>query len=322
MSIILGADGQPYNQNIRVAMGIKFGLFFRTHLFHKFSGKTIKRTPWQHNLLLDQGLNQWGATIATPYFKGVKVGAGNSTPNVSQTDLDSYLGVNDTEEDVQRGADQDASLDWYQYTRFVWRFNAGNATGNIAELGPTYDKLTGQGDALISRELVRDGLGDPTVIAKGSDEILDIDYEIRGYQDTNDVVLPGQMINGVSTTVTVRPANINTAHTLDYAMRPQGGSFDWDVYDGEIQGITSLPSGASSQRTSTSFSAYSEDDLFIDVAAFYDVDQGNFAGGIGAAAYRMNAGTWQIGFNPHIMKLNTQNITLNYRMNWSRKTIS
>jgi hypothetical protein len=146
--------------------------------------------------LLDSGIEQWGqATTFT--FLGVKVGAGNTPPAVTQTSLDSYLGVSDSVFSLNRGNAQDASLDYYSFTRFIWRLDAGTATGVIAELGPTYNTSTGTGDALMSRELVRDGAGDPTTIDKQENEILDIDYEIRAYQDPTDVVLPGQTINGV-----------------------------------------------------------------------------------------------------------------------------
>lgn len=328
MNNILGPDGRTYDPErpIVVPCGVQMGAVFRCRLFDKFSGKTRIQTPWQHNLLLDVGLEQWGEAVDLT-FLGVKVGAGNTTPNVTQSALDSYLGVNDTTESRNLGNAQDAALDYYSFTRFIWRFNAGNATGVIAELGPTWDKNTGTGDKIMSRELIRDGAGDPTTINKGVNEILDVDYEIRGYQNPVDVVLPGQIINSVSTEVTIRPSDINSAadRAVDYAMgnftRSSGVSSGFQCYDGEIQDILNEPSGSQSSNTSRSWSAYSPASLQADVATFYDQDQGNFGPGIGAAKYRTNVGSWQIGFNPHIFKLATQNLTLNYRLNWARKTI-
>jgi hypothetical protein len=103
--------------------------------------------------------------------------------------------------------------------------------------------------------------------------------------------------------------------------RATGPDANFQIYDGEIQDVLNSPSGASDANTSRSWSAYSAGSDQAAMAAFYDQDTANFGAGIGAAIYGTNVGVWQIGFAPHIMKVDTQNLTLNYLLNWSRKTI-
>lgn len=152
-----------------------------------------------HNMVLDSGINGLlgGDTVST-LLTWCDVGTSNVPPARGQTGLVARIAGSST----RVGSDNtifnasDPANPYYEITR-ITRFAAGQATGNIAEVGCG----GGSGKPYWSRALVVDSNDQPTVISVLPNEILDVTYKLRWYIDVTDAtgsfVLGGNTYNYV-----------------------------------------------------------------------------------------------------------------------------
>lgn len=156
--------------NIRNEIGATFKM--RTY---KADGITTKETGEFHNVVLDTGLQQMGVGA---WANRCLVGTGNSTPVVSQTQLDNTLASTNT---IQTSsASMNTSTKPYYYSlQITYRFGEGVAAGNLTEVGLGWTQ-TGQNPCW-NRALIKDANGNPTTLTVLSDEFLDVTVEIRIY---------------------------------------------------------------------------------------------------------------------------------------------
>lgn len=301
-------------------------------------GQEVSRrllADWFPNLITDQGLDylgtlgpsgQWG-----DYLKCCQVGTGNTAPANADTALATYLAgtltVNALTTSVQ------GSAPYYAFTRKTFRFAAGTATGNIAEVGVGRTTATGQ---LFSRALVLDGGGNPTTITVLSNEVLDVTYEFRVYPpltDTNGNIT----IASVNYAYTLRAANVTSVHTLfggngwgvgsggtgqdSGAVVNIASPADQLARTGVLAAITTIPSGAISAAGSTTAIAYSTGTSQMDGVVTFGLNNGNDAGGIKSIVFQFHCGCYQIQFTPNIPKDATKQLTLTFRHSWTRAVI-
>jgi len=137
------------------------------------SGLIIQSSPWMTNLITNVGKDKYfaGAYYADLYGA---VGTGNSTPDASNTALDNPLHMKYADE-VNAVPSTFTESGGTVKSIFRYRFNPGEATGNISELGIYIGY--GSGNRLFSRALVRDSQGNPATITVLSDEYLDVYWE-------------------------------------------------------------------------------------------------------------------------------------------------
>jgi len=137
------------------------------------SGQIIQSSPWMNNLITDAGKNRYFGGKYNSDLKGA-VGTGNSMPDVSNTELDNELyrkyaeAVTGIPPVFNENGGTIKSI-------FRYRFDPGEAAGNISELGLYLGYSSNI--ALFSRALVRDSYGNPTTITVLSDEYLDVYWE-------------------------------------------------------------------------------------------------------------------------------------------------
>lgn len=112
------------------------------------SGNITRQTGWIPNLILDQGLLRMG--VNNDYLNVCSVGSGVSTPQSSNTALQSKLAQSSTVSDVVNGAQAEAP--YYAYSRRTFTFLAGSVVGLVGELAVGWGGNAGQ---LFSRALVR-----------------------------------------------------------------------------------------------------------------------------------------------------------------------
>lgn len=146
----------------------------------------------QHNLILnkglDHGLANWGGNINHPVenvqyrgyeqmFVYVAVGTGTAAPEVSQTGLASEIAR--TAANLGLGASRTRTRLSYGVYRitFTRAFDYNQANGNLTEFGGSHSPNVG--DGTLTRELFRDGGGNPIVITKTSNERLAITYHFE-----------------------------------------------------------------------------------------------------------------------------------------------
>ncbi len=146
----------------------------------------------QHNLILnkglDHGLANWGGIINHPVegvqyrgyeqmFVYVAVGTGTTAPTTSQTGLQSELARSAANLGLGPGRSRVRLSDGIYRVSFTRAFDYGQANGNLTEFGGSHS--SNSADGTHTRELFRDGGGNPIVITKTSNERLAITYHFE-----------------------------------------------------------------------------------------------------------------------------------------------
>lgn len=276
-------------------------------------GSTRIVADWFDNLILDAGLNQIGSGGVMGYCH---VGSGSTAPLVSNTGLQTPVATTSVLQANEQGSQAEAPyFGWYRQT---YRFGAGVAAGNLSEVGVGWDV----GDALFSRALIKDALGDPTTITVLADETLDVAYEIRAYPPLVDQAFTAT-VGGVLHNCVMRASSVNdSSWNLPYL--PGLGSaygFDVSVYEGPLGTITQAPSGAYGGNVVVTLAGYANNSNKRAGEAVFPLDNGNIDGGIGAVRIATQfAGAFQISFSPKIDKTNVKVLRLNAEVSWARYT--
>lgn len=269
---------------------------------------------WFPNLITNAGLDLYGNHSGV-VFGGCAVGSGNTTPAFTDTNLVGQLAFSSTLQTSTQGSDTGAGYHW---KRFTYRFAAGSATGNLAEVGM---RVTSSG-TLFSRALILDGGGSPTTVTILADESLDVSYELRVYWPTADVT--GSItISGQSYNYTIRPAYVGNNQ---WALTPAGADFSNPsvigtsplFYTGTIAANTSGPSGTSGSTT-YSRANYVSGNYYRDFTVTLALSA------LTVSAQSLGIGTtiggFQIGFSPAIPKTGSNILTMTLRLSWARRTI-
>jgi len=182
------------------------------------NGRIIHTSPWMNNLITDAGKRTYINSNNNIDVSCV-VGTGNSTPAASDTALNAQ---------IYRTSAAEASALPPVFTEsggtlkstYRFRFNPGQATGNISELG-IYLGLPGYADfTLFSRALVRDSQGNPTTITVLNDEYLDVYWEFT-------LTVAGR------TTGTFLLDNKGSISNLDWVLKPAASPYwqaHWDQW--------------------------------------------------------------------------------------------
>lgn len=159
----------------------EIGATFKMRTF-KADGTTTKETEEFHNLVLDTGLQRMGLGA---WGTRCLVGTGNSSPVVSQTQLDNTLvGTNTVQATIL--SVNTTTKPYYYSIQKTYRFGEGVAAGNLTEVGLGWP-LSGQNPCW-NRALIKDANGNPTTLTVLPDEFLDVTVDIRIY--------PAEKING------------------------------------------------------------------------------------------------------------------------------
>lgn len=172
---------------LRVSVGVEGWL--RWELINR-KGR-VTRGGEQHNLILDQGLDQiaiYGVTLTgtgaigvnnpTASIRYAAVGTDSTAPTTSDTGLGSEVGRTDVgstgntlDESISRSADG-----VYDHVR-TYEFDFDEAIGNLTEWG--ISPIGTSGSNLYARELFRDGGGSPETVSKTADDKLRLVYTRR-----------------------------------------------------------------------------------------------------------------------------------------------
>ena len=286
----------------------------------------IQETPWFHNTILDQGLDRMGATASATVISSVQVGTGNTPPATTQTSLVTFLAGVDSGSPYPASSVSSGSPDYKSVKTWIFTFPQGDVVGTIAEIGVGWAATAGAN--LFSRELIRDGSGNPITLSLAAIDQLIVYYELTYTPVITDgsgsVVLDSITYNYDSRILRAasfadipfsvlgqRLAAIDTAQTY------QSGTTLGAITDNFPNGSTI----ASGSQTSVTTGSYTTGDYYLDQSIFWDVGRANDAGGIGALALEGGSSSsifYQIVFDSPIPKDNTQQLTLVVRYSWAR----
>mgnify|MGYP000097226180 CR=1 FL=1 len=281
---------------------------------HKPGIGTRIDTGWFPNLITKNGLNEY--PVAANIYNKFFVGSGSTAPNENDTSLEQLVAeTNDFGGDVTGAQSEPPYYSYFQRTR---RFQAGEAAGNLAEVGV--------GDAannLFSRALILDENGDPTTITVLADEVLDVSYEIRLYPPTDDLLKEVTISGQLHDTITRASRVTSSSFWAPFGDFDNSVSYN-QAYSGDIQDITSRPAGSGYHSSSVAFQAYSADSFERVNAVTWGLNNGNVgASGIRSIMWneRNANGSYQTQYEPRILKDDTKVLTLNFKTAWARRVL-
>ena len=262
---------------------------------HEDASKNVKILEFD-NLITNNGLDLIGKRSNCGYLIA---SSNNTEPKISDTSVN-VLGYA-TFSSTTHGDQKEIEPYWVSVTK-VAVFGAGVATGNISKFAVSYNSA---GTDLASIALVKDSIGNPTVITKLSDEILEVYYELRTYINTETYV--GSIeISGITHKTESRTAGINQIN----------GSWFNDLYETsfveisnktKVDNIFNYNSGFNSHAPS--YSPYVLGSYQIQATPrSLTISEANYPEGISTITFRV--GFYQeIFISPPIMKTATDSLS-------------
>lgn len=271
-----------------------------------------------HNLILDSGFAYWlGDSGAVEFIGECQVGAGSTPPAPGQSALVSRIAsTNGVQSDEVL---PDPNSPYSIRKRVTYRFPAGWAAGNVAEVGVGWGP---SGNTLFSRALVLDANGNPTTVTVLSDEFLDVTYTFTVFPQLADAISTLN-INGQSYTVTVRPAQLGTRNGGVERILKGAPMHTQDVFTvgkGPLAAVTSQPdSVGSASGTTLRMRPYEPGSLYAEGDMTMPITAGNIGG---IANMLLQPRFWhsiQVGFDPMIPKTETQVFRFRLRIQMARR---
>lgn len=295
--------------------------YFKFEAVNAETGERRVVADWFPNLITNQGLNKMGTENV---LEGCMVGTSNSTPNVNNNQLGNMLAYTDLITTATNSARSIAP--YYGYRRATYRFNPGEATGNLSEVSIGWrvwdHDLSIYKYFSFSRALILDGLGNPTTITILANEYLDVTYELRLYPPLDDAYYQ-VVLEGVTYDVIVRASSVTSSGPPGWA--PVLGPVSWfsygSFYNGSLGTITEYPSGDTSSLIAQTQIDYVNNSLTSRAYLSAGLDQANFDGGLikSAVFHTWNMGIWQMEFFPGVPKDNTKTLRAMVGVSWGRR---
>lgn len=285
--------------------------------------KPTQVVDWFPNLITDAGLNALGTMNNGIIYQYCRVGSGSTTPLVTDVGLVAPVGVAVPDNNSLSSTGITTTAPYYSWKRMGFKFNPGQATGNISEISVGWSSSTNT--AAFSRTLITEE-GTPITITVLPDDYLTVYYELRLYPNMTDVVSTLD-IGGTSYEVIARPAKVGLTDWNGFwigyvVMGTLTGAY---AYDGTISNAFGSPlytQQSSISRINETYSAYATGDFYRDVSFTIPVDNCNFTAGIRSLLlyYGNNASIYQYQFTPAIPKTINNTLRLTFRVSWGRYT--
>lgn len=318
----------------------------------------VQVVDWFPNLVLDAGLDRIAAGNAIVY---VSVGTNSTPPATTDTALLAHVAYTNTGSPLSGagGYLQESTPYFYEYT-WGFRFNAGQATGNLNEVGIGWGT---SGTNLFARSLIKDPIGDPFTLVIDSIDILDIFYKIRCYPPIDDLAISftaaGTTHNGTSRALGLTTNNLGYAGrsyrtypgaqigfsgfdtnylywgggTVTLAQRER--DMGWTIPTGTNNGYTGVDAtegwyGNGFTGTSgglgygfywSTVGSYTPGSYTLPPRRFHlGINVINFPTGIGGVLIPLNYSYAQMNWSPVVPKNNTKTFELDLTVSWGRYT--
>lgn len=303
----------------------------------KLDGSTRVVADWFDNLILNAGLDRLGSGGVVSHCQ---VGTDSTPPSVGQSSLVSALATTSTQQALNYGTAEDAS---YVYYRKTFRFGVGVAAGNLSEVGVGWAS-----NFMFSRALIKDDLGDPTTVTVLPDEVLDVVYEVRFYQNHTERTATID-ISGTDYTFTFRPIgltgnNSNLVFTKNACVQlrlfleegyiyPTSNQFsiNWTSYQEGVALVdktqtdllgTIVSDRTGEDRNDAFRNAYVANSYERNIRSTFGLNC--FLAGKAETAHagyllETRCGNYQMLVSPSVPKTDRKVLTLDYTVSWARK---
>ena len=287
------------------------------------SGKEsfVEVMPLGPNMITDAGLDMIGNRLFS--MQACHVGSGSSSPAVTNTNLQNYIagtttGLSDGQGWVNNNVDTR-----YGWRRRTLRFGQGAAAGNLAEVGmATAAASTRQ---LFSRARILDTLGVPTVITVTAMDFLDVTYELRWHYPIGVMDLGNHSIGGTVRNIKAAASGVGVPYSFASGWELQslpliGGMNSHAQYSINAAAVMAAETA---QLGTANFPGSSMTELAYVAGTYSKVrrvvaDITMFNGTIGRLGWGLMNMPFQYTFDPPIVKTNTQQLTLEFRVSWAR----
>lgn len=298
---------------------------------------------WQPNLIPDPALDLMsGGTVDNMTF--CRLGTGNNPPSTADVALQAQVGSSNTAAPTGAASGFGTGNE-YAYRRKAYRFAAGVVSGlNLTEVGVG---ATSSG-TILTRALLKDMSGVPTVISLAADEVLDVIYELRLYADTNTKTTT-EMIDGISTTVDLYPIGwgiVGSGSSVRAPWSPvspligsaicgtnnSAGAVVMAWLPLENAPDPAVPPTGFKPTNPIAWAAYVPGSFTRSFVITFTLTEANFPSGIGGFTYGcsgssgvtptagVGVGQWGLAFNPKIQKDSTKTVSFSSSISWGRKT--
>ena len=314
-------------------LNVGMKVFYEFHSYRHSDGRRTRLTPLFPNSMLISGMNIMADR--SDWFNFAVVGtAGTPIPSPGDTGLYGYVAGIGT---IVSGSDTSGaqgSAPFYGWRRKTWRFDEGTTATPLAECGVGWSVNNSD---QVSRGLIVDSGGTPTVITPLIDESLEMTAEIRIYPPLGDVV--GQVVfDGDTFDTTTRASEVTSGIWGQYvgdAMSVLADSNSrWQVYTGLIGTIEQAPSGVLTQSDNFGHvnAPYSNNSFEIDMIASIGPTGWN-SGGSGFRSMRISTkyGLYQTEFQAvgdgvlspgdPVPKDSNFTMQMGYTMGWTEQVI-
>lgn len=270
----------------------------------------VSETDFIPNLVLDQGLELLGTHSPLDFCR---VGSGVTTPQKTDQDLESPIASTSTSpEHARQPISGFNAEEGYVWTRKIFRFEQGQATGNISEVG------VGGNGKLFNRSLVRDSTGLFATVTVMEDEALDVTVEIRAYLDQESRTY-NVMMSGINYTLRTEPLfEVGVPYLF------VGGGVYQYYPEGYSSGITSRISrpsqsvsgfsGGGATHSTKEYVAGSKEKVFD---CYWGLSAGNAAPSR-TFVIPTSIGSYQTEFSPTIPKTSDHILKLTFKISWDR----
>lgn len=269
----------------------------------------VSETSFIPNLVLDQGLELLGAHSPIEFCK---VGSGVTTPQKSDIDLENTIATTSSVPDNTQPISGFNADEGYVWTRKIFRFIQGEATGNISEVG------VGGNGKLFNRSIVRDSTGLFATVTVMEDETLDVTVEIRAYLDQESRTY-NVMMSGINYTLRTEPLFEVGAPPYLFG----GGVYQYQPagYSSGITSRVSRPSqgvdgfsGGGATHSTREYVAGSKEKVFD---CYWGLSAGNAAPSR-TFVIPTSIGSYQTEFSPTIPKTSDHILKLTFKISWDR----
>jgi len=276
------------------------------------------------NLILNQGLDSLMLNSFVNSMSFCAVGSGSTEPLETDTGLVSELARTTTRVGVSPSPTL-VEAAYHYTTSYQYTFALGAIDANVSEISIGINS----GSVSVTRALIKDDLGNPTVIPVDVEEQLIVIYSLVKVIPTASAFGTLTLdFNGTPTdyAVEIKPANLgNTNNSYFFSASKSLTDAVAAVYAYETQAlglVTGTPSGASLAGTQTTES-YVPGTYYRDYTVSAGLTECNFATGIGSAVFMLGGftgvfGGYQVSFTPKLPKNADRLLSIPIRLSWAR----